>query len=186
MLDEIAAHHWGSVHIALWKARQAGWHVVQGDLIELAEEMKKVATRPNGPKPSARIVRPRSSDDDVQVLRPMSAQEAAIPSLSAQYGCGRFPFHTDGAHHDVPPDFVLLAAKNVGQQNVATNLLRLPVPHPSLETAEDTRLGVFRVDAGTSSFYTVCQFADRISKDCIRFDPGCMSPIDPRYGGLLA
>ena len=108
----------------------------------------------------------------MQVLRPLTAEEAAIRSLSAHYGRGPFPFHTDGAHLDVPPDFVLLAAKHVGEHNVLTHLLRLPVPHPSLETTEDMRLGIFRVDAGASGFYTVCQFADTISEDCVRLDPG--------------
>lgn len=179
-MAEIAAHHPVSIQVALWKARQAGWTVVQGNLIEVAQELRNAADQSGGSKPVAQIVRPRKSDDDVQVLRPMTAEEARSRSLSAKYGNSRFPFHTDGAHLESPPDFLLLAAKNVGREAVQTHVVRFPVPHPAVQTAEDLRLGVFRVDAGTTGFYTVSQFADKLSESCIRFDPGCMNPIDPR------
>ncbi|MBN9636572.1 Fe(II)-2OG oxygenase family protein [Metapseudomonas otitidis] len=177
-LEEIAAHVRASVHVALSKARRAGWHVVRGDLMELADGLRQATEC--GREPYARIVRARSSDDDVQVLRPRTEQQAPARSLSGQFGSGAFPFHTDGAHLDMPPDFVLLAAKSTGARDVPTHLLRFPVPHPSLEINEDMRLGVFRVDAGTNGFYRVGQFADGLSQDCVRFDPGCMSPVDPR------
>ncbi|WP_157928636.1 TauD/TfdA family dioxygenase [Mycobacteroides abscessus] len=179
-MEEIAARLRASVYIALSKARLAGWHIVRGDLIDLAAGLRQAAERSDEPQPYARIVRARSSDDDVQTLRPLSAQQAAARSLSAQFGCGPFPFHTDGAHLDMPPDFVLLSAENAGSCDVPTHLMRFPVPDMPLEITEDMRLGVFRVDTGTSGFYQVCQFADGLSQDCVRFDPGCMSPIDPR------
>jgi len=40
-LEEIAAHVRASVHVALTKARRAGWHVVRGDLVELAEGLRQ-------------------------------------------------------------------------------------------------------------------------------------------------
>jgi hypothetical protein len=163
----------GSLQVALLKARQFGWHRVRGDLIEIADGINE--------NPGAmRIVRTRKSDHDVQVLRPQDHHQAPPRSLSAQHGRGTFPFHTDGAHLERPPHFVLLALKNSGGQDVPTHLLRFPPPSASPEFAEDMRLGIFRVDTGVTSFYTTSRYADGTSENCVRFDPGCLHPIDPR------
>lgn len=163
----------GSLQVALLQAKQFGWQLARGDLVAIAQE---IAESP-GP---FHIVRPRRGDDDVQVLRPQGSQHAAPRSLSTLYGDGPFPFHTDGAHLEAPPDFVLLGSKHVGEQDVPTHLLRFPGPNPCQEVAEDMRLGVFRLDTGVTTFYTTARYADSASDNCVRFDPGCMNPVDPR------
>jgi hypothetical protein len=168
----------GSLQSALLKARQFGWYLVRGDLISIAKEVTDTVG-------SLHIVRPRKTDDTVQLLRPQSHHQAAARSLSARHGRGAFPFHTDGAHLEMPPDFVLLAAKRVGQQTVPTHLLRFPSPSSSPETSEDMRLGVFRIDTGITRFYATGRYADGASENCVRFDPGCMNPVDPRSRRLI-
>ncbi len=181
MLDELPAQLGASLFVALSKAKQSGWHVMRGDLRSLARWLRQAVERTDSPLPYAHIVRTRQTDNDVQVLRPINTEQAAARSLSAQFGRGTFPFHTDGAHLEVPPDFVLLAVERPGACDVPTHLLRFPVPHPSPLLSEDLRLGVFRVDSGVSGgFYNVCQFSDGSSMNCVRFDPGCMRPVDPR------
>jgi len=114
-------------------------------------------------------------------LRPLSKEEAHPRSLSAQYGYEPFPFHTDGAHLQSPPDFMLLAAKQDDAGESPTHLKRLWEPPPPAND-DDMRRGVFRVGAGRRSFYITCQSAD----GRVRFDPGCMAPIDPRSRRLAA
>ena len=174
-MDSITPYQPTTFRCALSKARNFGWHVGEGDLCELADALRAEAGNRQVSEPSFRIVRARSSDGDVKVLRPLSKEEAHPRSLSAQYGYEPFPFHTDGAHLQTPPDFMLLAAKQNDAGETPTNLKRLWEPPPPAND-DDMRLGVFRVDAGRRSFYATCQSAD----GRIRFDPGCMVPIDPR------
>jgi hypothetical protein len=174
-MDSITPYQPTTLRCALSKARDFGWHVVAGNLCELADALRDEAGNPQVSAPSIRVVRSRSSDDDVKVLRPMSKEEAHPRSLSAQYGHDPFPFHTDGAHLQTPPDFMLLAAMQDDAGETPTHLKRLCEPPPPSDD-DDIRRGVFRVDAGRSGFYTTCQSAD----GRIRFDPGCMTPIDSR------
>jgi hypothetical protein len=174
-MDSITPYEPTTFRCALSKARNFGWHVVVGNLCELADALRDEAGNRQVSVPSFSIVRSRSSDSDVKVLRPMSKEEAHPRSLSAQYGHEPFPFHTDGAHLQTPPDFMLLAAKQNDAGETPSNLKRLWEPPPPSDD-DDMRLGVFRVDAGRRSFYATCQSAD----GRIRFDPGCMVPIDPR------
>lgn len=168
----------GSLQLALSQARQFGWQLVRGDLVAIAREIAECA----GP---IRVIRTRKTDDDVRLLRPQSSEVAPPRSLSAQHGCGPFPFHTDGAHLERPPNFLLMASKGVGDQRVPTHVLRFPTTALSPQLSEDIRLGVFRVDAGANSFYTTSRYDDGVNGNCIRFDPGCMRPVDPRARRLV-
>ena len=174
-MDSITPHQPMALRRALSTARNVGWHVVEGNLFELAGALRDVASNPQVSAPFVKLVRGRSTDDDVQTLRPMTRHEARPRSLSAQYGYEPFPFHTDGAHLQTPPDFMLLAAKQEDGGESPTHLKRLCEPAPP-SNGDDMRRGVFRVDAGRRSFYATCQSAD----GRIRFDPGCMAAIDPR------
>lgn len=178
-MESITPYQPTTLRGALTKARNFGWHLVAGDLCELADALSDEAGNRQASAPSmapfVSVVRSRSSDDDVKVLRAMSKEKAHPRSLSAQYGYEPFPFHTDGAHLQTPPDFMLLAAKQDDAGESPTHLKRLWVPPPPADD-DDMRRGVFRVDAGRRTFYATCQSADGRT----RFDPGCMAPIDPR------
>lgn len=171
-MDSISPYQPTVLRRILSEVRDRGWLVVEGNLCELASAL---ATERCNRGAHLRIVRGRTSDDDIQVLRPMGKQQARVRSLSAQYGYEPFPFHTDGAHLEIPPEFMLLAAQQQDAGDSPTHLKRLWAPPPPA-SADDMRQGVFRVDAGRRSFYATCQSAD----GRMRFDPGCMAPIDPR------
>ena len=180
-MDSITPYQPTTLRCALSKASNFGWHLVEGNLCELADALSDEAGNRQASAPSIRVVRSRSSDDAVKVLRPLSKEEAHPRSLSAQYGYEPFPFHTDGAHLQRPPDFMLLAAKQDDAGESPTHLKRLWEPPPPAND-DDMRRGVFRVGAGRRSFYITCQSAD----GRVRFDPGCMAPIDPRSRRLAA
>src|ERR1700738_5652598 len=109
-MDSITPYQPTTLRCALSKASNLGWHVVEGNLCELADALRDEAGNLQVSAPLIRVVRSRSSDDDVKVLRPLSKEEAHPRSLSAQYGYEPFPFHTDGAHLQSQPDFMLMVA----------------------------------------------------------------------------
>jgi hypothetical protein len=82
-MDSITPYQPMALRRALSKARNVGWHVVEGNLCELARALND--ERGNRPvfAPLVRLVRGRSSDDDVQVLRPTTTQ---MSSKSGRFG----------------------------------------------------------------------------------------------------
>jgi hypothetical protein len=165
----------GTLMAALRAARTHGWCVATGSIRALAD---RLAARSDalGIHAPVEIVLARQKDPLVQVLTPLEPNQAALRSLSAKFGTGPIPFHADGSHLDEPPHFVLLEAENPREDHAPTHLLRF-TPRPGTELARDMRHGVFRVDSGTSAFYTTCRSDD---SQPLRFDLGCMAPIDPR------
>lgn len=100
-------------------------------------------------------------------LRPLSQAQAPPRSLSATYGLGAQPLHTDGAHLASPPDIIVLHAAEATP--TATVVWR-----PSLN---DLPLGVtwglFTVRARGHSSLGPAWDGQRFV-----YDPGCMSPAD--------
>lgn len=119
----------------------------------------------------------RRGDASVSTLRPLTQAEARPASLSATYGLGAQPLHTDGAHLRHPPDVIVLHAER--PNTVATLLWR---PFPSRDRQPRYRLpagadaGVFIVRSGVTTFLTSA--IDQAGR--FRYDPGCMSPCDER------
>lgn len=104
-------------------------------------------------------------------LRPVSAERAKRPSLSAQFGLGKQPFHTDGAHLAQPPDVVILCSSDTNR----TPTLVVPRTVVAHAPSDDVAGGVFLVDNGHESFLTIAQLGSGL-----RYDPGCMRPLDAR------
>lgn len=158
--------------MALLAAKKSGCCVARGSVKELAQWL--LSGYGSDRASDVEIVLSRSNDPPVQVLSPKTASDAPPLSQSAKFGTGAIPYHADGSHLDQPPHFVLLEAENSAE--APTHLLRIPSRRGNA-FARDMRHGVFRVDAGGSAFYTTCRSSD---SEALRFDLGCMSPIDPR------
>lgn len=105
----------------------------------------------------------------IEELAPTRREDAEPSSLSAVHGLSCFPLHTDGAHLIEPPRFIVLACVNPGSTAVPTVLTRFQ------DLGVDGKAGVFLVRNGRRSFYS--SIRDR-SRPFIRFDQGCMTPID--------
>lgn len=118
----------------------------------------------------------RRGDATVSVLRAVEANTAHPKSLSAAYGLGQQPLHTDGAHLPDPPDFVVLISKNPSATPTrlwsASSFLR---KRPTLGLIDALRHGMFLVLNGSESFY-----APTLSAAWFRYDPGCMTACDAR------
>lgn len=115
----------------------------------------------------------RRGEPSIGILEPRSPDEAHPRSLSATYGLGPFPLHTDGAHLRRPPEFTLLEATEETEVPTLVFDLRSAALLTGVEHA--FRNGVFVVGRGASSFYSHALDED----GNVRYDPGCMFPVDP-------
>jgi hypothetical protein len=148
-------------------ARAEGWALGSGDI----ESARKQAALLGWVE-----VAPRRGDATVSVLRPVTASVAHPSSLSAVYGFGQQPLHTDGAHLQVPPDVLVFIAER--PTATPTRLWQPDLPRQrSLLTMSPGALrhGMFLVRNGRDSFY-----APALSGSSYRYDPGCMTPCDAR------
>jgi hypothetical protein len=142
-----------------------GWAAGRGDVESVREQARALGWRE---------LPPRRGDDTLSVLTPVDNAAARPNSLSAQYGLGQQPLHTDGAHLLDPPDVLVLAAS---RPTITPTLLWRPA---TLNTSiklpgEALRHGMFLVRNGRDSFYSPALADGRY-----RYDPGCMAPCDLR------
>lgn len=148
-------------------ARAKGWATGPGDV----ESIRKQAASLGWTE-----VAPRRGDTIVSVLHPVTESAAHPNSLSAVYGLGQQPLHTDGAHLQVPPDVLVFICDRPSA--TSTQLWRPDIParrRRPLSTTSALSHGMFLVRNGRDSFY-----APALSGSGYRYDPGCMTPCDAR------
>lgn len=148
---------------ALAEACRHGWSTLEGSL-DFAS--RKVAYTRSG-------VPTRRGEAVIGILEARSPDQAHPKSLSARYGLGPFPLHTDGAHLRRPPKFTLLEA--TVETEVPTLLFDLRSTERAADVEHALRDGVFAVGHGASSFYAPAVDED----ENVRYDPACMFPVDP-------
>jgi len=106
-------------------------------------------------------------------IRPQPREEAAKNTLSARYGDGVFPFHTDAAYWVEPPRYVLLYCVNPGSGKRPTVVSY--VPHWRLTSGAQCSLTgeVWEVHRAREPFLStvLCQ-----KRGLLRFDEECMRP----------
>lgn len=147
-----------------------GWAVLvapKSPVVTLQELVVSIAWQLGSPRAS------RVGGDLVDHLRPTSANVAKPKSLSALYGIGAFPWHTDGAHWPVPPRYLILACAQASVETAATIIW--DAHHSLALNSEAAQQANFRVCNGAHSFYATA--ASPLQSYC-RYDPGCMSPLD--------
>ncbi len=147
------------------RARAHGWSVGNGTVTQVQKMAKslgwtEVPIRRGGPA--------------VAILRPKDRAQAQRRSLSAQYGRGAQPLHTDGAHLRTPPEILVLASTDV---STTPTLLWTRKRFGRLHKGppDFVRHGMFVVNSGSDSF-----FAPAWDGAYFRYDPGCMEPCDAR------
>lgn len=147
-----------------------GWAVLtaRGSTVDILQNLVAgIARQLGSPRAS------RKGGDLVDHLRPTSANAAKPRSLSALYGTGSFPWHTDGAHWSVPPRYLVLACAQASANTAATIIWDA---RQSLAlNSQAARQANFRVCNGAHSFYAT---ATSPLQPYYRYDPGCMSPLD--------
>lgn len=118
-------------------------------------------------------LRNRRSGPEIALLEPVPTAAAHPRSLSAISGELLQPLHTDGAHHQHPPEFILLSSTSVSE--VPTLLWHFQLNGPARGLIHDLRHGLFTVRPGPNAF-----LAPAWHSGGIRYDPGCMTPTDAR------
>lgn len=105
-----------------------------------------------------------------RVLVPYEAEKAPPRSLSAVYGLGAQPLHSDGAHLRNPPDIVVLhSALPTPTATIVWKAMRQGQDALPVAAAN----GVFTVRGNGESFLALSRTPERL-----RFDPVVMSPGD--------
>lgn len=147
------------------KASKHGWASGKGSLYQVCRDASDIGLTE---------VPVRRGDPAVTTLRPLDPDRARASSLSARYGKGDQPLHTDGAHIVEPPDLVVLISE--ATNGTPTRLWSL-TPRSSLYVGppDHVRHGVFLVTGGEHSFLSTAYGRRRL-----RYDPGCMVPCDAR------
>jgi len=120
----------------------------------------------------------REGADLIASLHVREASSARPNSLSSRYGTGSFPFHTDLAHHRVPPRYVLLRSTGAESRR-PTTLKRLFTA--CKELLEILKQDVWYVNGGRSAFLTnVCNTSLAPGCQIFRFDQHVMWPVNRR------
>lgn len=152
------------------EANQLGWATTQISL----DEVRSTAAEAGWAE-----VPIRSGQPTATTLLPKSVAEAPIRSLSAKYGLGAQPLHTDGAHLRMPPQIVVLYS---AKSNATPTLLWCPSEGPLGNVPPSAHDGVFVVDGGRDRFYATAF----TTENGLRYDPGCMTPADARASEVAA
>jgi alpha-ketoglutarate-dependent taurine dioxygenase len=158
------------------QALRKGWAIDQlecvGDNLEAFEAICRHWGKP---------LSARRQGEAIEVLIPTPEGSARPHSLSAKYGLGSFPAHSDCAHWVVPPRLLVLYCAN-NDEGRPTYLYKWTtvfnrIPEPSLLARE-----VFLFRTGRHSFYDSIVSSGR---QFIRFDAGCMQPATNRADEAL-
>jgi len=151
-----------------------GWarlaSVAESDVIEIASWLGRPVPR-------------RGIGSVLDAVRPRPVGQARPNTMSAHYGLGAFPFHTEAAYSRVPPRFVLLYLANEDSSRRPTllhDIRLLAVDHEQrvLMTRE-----VWVVKSGRLPFLTSILSSDTVAgQEIVRFDRHCMIPAAPFSG----
>lgn len=133
----------------------------------VAEVMSALAASLGTPVPG------RRGAGTIECLKPLAPNAAKLNSLSRVHGIGLFPLHTDGAHWEIPPRYILLSS--VGQDTRrGTSVIdgRAVLSRMTSDEVGLVRRGVVVTRSGRRS-----QLVSIVNeRGFLRFDRGCMIP----------
>jgi alpha-ketoglutarate-dependent taurine dioxygenase len=109
-------------------------------------------------------------------LTPRLADEAPPRSLSAMHGLDRFPFHTDAAHHRMPPRYTLLRCSEGASTSVPTLLADFDALGLSAASRCALAREVWLVKGGPRRTFYTSVLTRTTCGPVLRFDLGCMAP----------
>jgi alpha-ketoglutarate-dependent taurine dioxygenase len=124
----------------------------------------------------------RGNGSAVDRLNPTRTEAAKPRSLSARFGAGGFPLHTDGAYVRQPPRLLVLYCVQDTEQR-PTRLLRWDEADWSAELLSRLRRETYWFRNGRHSFLDSVVSPGR---SFVRFDAGCMIPATRLASATLA
>jgi len=118
----------------------------------------------------------------VERISPRQASEARSGTMSARWGLGPFPLHTERAHWRVPPRFVIF--RSVGEEtDRPTTLLDSAGLRLDRRLRHRLRTTPWLVSMGGTDFSaTVLWPSGTRGRDHIRYDGCCMVPAEKELG----
>jgi hypothetical protein len=124
----------------------------------------------------------RSRGPATDRLVPKDASAAAPHSLSAVFGLGEFPLHTDAAHHRIPPRYLLLRLAESSTTDTPTLIVDGRPRQLSCADVRTLNRETWLVRGGRArTFYAPILETSRMM---LRFDAGCMTePAGTRLAG---
>ncbi len=117
----------------------------------------------------------------VDRLVPMPTEIARSQSLSARFGSGAFPLHTDGAYLRRPPRLLVLYCVRDTERR-PTRLLRWDLDPPSAGLLSKLHRETYWFQNGRHSFLDTIVAPQR---GFVRFDSGCMIPATRQASATL-
>lgn len=118
----------------------------------------------------------------VDILRIRSEMEASPWSLSAKFGKGMFPFHTDQAKLLVPPRYIILRCRRLKASRRPTLIHDFKALDLSCEEEKALSRSIWVVGGGRGCFLTSVLTSHSASgESLIRFDTNCMKPAHPKF-----
>jgi hypothetical protein len=114
----------------------------------------------------------------VDQLSPISAEQAAPRSLSAKYGFGAFPMHTDAAYLHVPPKYLALHYVSDKISKRPTLLWDLELIQLPKDLLFNLQREVWLVNGGRGRFLSSIRVEGSSTNESYwRFDLECMRPL---------
>ncbi len=151
--------------------RRRGWDKLQWPVTDesvFREQLVSLASHLGAAVPS------RGGANNIDRLQPTTAFAPTRRSLSNIHADGAFPLHADTAHWITPCRYAVLACLDPGSGDRSTALLDV---HSLTLTAEERLLlhsTPLRVANSRQSFFSTILSKTR---QYVRFDRGCMSPV---------
>ncbi|MBW3649584.1 MAG: TauD/TfdA family dioxygenase [Actinobacteria bacterium] len=152
-----------TLRIAIDEAKRTGWARYEGEFADVSSSALELGYVP---------VPTRKHDPEVALIQPRDPSSARRMSMSARYGLGSLPLHTDGAHMAMPPELTILTSDR--ESGVGTYLLYVGTGAMPPDVEEAARHGVFAVRDGAA----VRSVTARQRDGALRFDPVAMAPRD--------
>lgn len=155
--------------------RQTGWAILDGvdtpsDLLNVARELGRPSPAPTG--------------EIVKALTPTESHMARPNSLSAEYGVGEFPLHTDTAFWAIPSRYLVMRV--VGDRRRTTRILHFEHVWSTLapRIRADVLRSVWRTEKRKGGIYCSMNFSARSSRGW-RFDSNVMRPMNASARRIL-
>jgi len=137
-----------------------GWSRQSGALSDVREAVRQEGV----------LIAARGARSSETLLIPHETSAAPRRSMSAVYGLGKQPLHSDGAHLRVPPDVVVLHS---ALPSLTPTIIWTPPRRGKVRLPMASRHGIFTVRGNGESFLAVAN-----ERGKLRFDPVVMSPGD--------
>jgi len=117
-----------------------------------------------------RPISSRRNSPIIDIITPKRKEDAHPQSISKKIGLGRLPYHTDGAYFKIPPRYILLRCKEVGENQVPTQIVDV-MRFATKDELFELGFRTWKVSSRDGTFYSPI-----LNKNILRYDLNIMQP----------